>query len=542
MRNRHAPLFRLSSIAVIFLLLFLVHSGSKKALDPAYDRYPGPGDPLWRLNAMLTLQLGRNWVNYGLKSNGFVPQFIHPRPDARDATSPYVSYPPGFVLLPWAGAKILGTKLELTSIFGLGRAFHLLTAMMISLLVFFLFQKRGAGLIYSSAAALCPGALSLLVPAALAYFPFAWWADIIVLPFFFGLIVLELFLPPTTRFRRALHVLALLLGVLTDWLFFLLLGTLIVKDFSSRPRRWRPELFVIPAAYVLLHLALTIRASHVSDLIEKVTVRTGADETYSDRLEGLRNWWYTLAEQSSPYLAWAVLAALMLSVLLGASFPFRWRLKAGGSYLLEAAFLVCVPASLHFLLVNQHYAEHYYESLKLHFMAIVLFAGIIPALLYRGKAWMSTVLLAVVIAGSAALIHEFPSTTKDLLAKKVDLDPAFDEFCKAVYENSQPADIAFSPYLAIEDRLRPETSDPRVMSWSYARCDTYVYLAEQPSSIGLYFSLLNWTKLLRNTPHRLILWTKGDAGPEWKEALVPGTLKIHGEFRSQELKPVLKHK
>lgn len=533
MPSLSASALRAAALACVLAVLLLAHVRIGEILSPAISRFPGTGDPTWRINATQTLQLARNWYRYGLEKNHFLPYFMRPRVEEPYPTSPYVSYPPGFVLLPWLTAKATGTPPELEHVAAWGRLFHFLCAALVSLIVWGLCLRAKAGLPISTALAAASGLLVLLTPVAAIYFPLAWWADAAGLPFFLALIALELFLPATTPWRRALHAVVITGGVLCDWLFFLLLGVVILRDLLAGPRRIRPELFALPAAYLALHTTLTWRAGLLDDLWAKLAMRAGIDRQDLNLASGLRSWWGGFETEAGATLAWLTVAALLLTPVL-AVLRLRRREASG---CLEAAFLLCTPALLHFVLLHQHYYDHPYESMKLVLLSSLFWLGIMPAFVLgrqRGR-WQRALFTAALVGGAAALAYPYPALLRERVGRRIDLNPAAENFCRTVFRESDYPDIHFSPYLANSHPLGQGETDPRVHDWAYVACNGFVYLADRPGDVFDIYARGRWHGRLHGAPFRLLLWTRGAPGPEWAKVLVPGTSRAFGELRVQEL-------
>ncbi|HEY8279745.1 MAG TPA: hypothetical protein VIH99_08990, partial [Bdellovibrionota bacterium] len=210
----------------------------------------------------------------------------------RDFGAAYVSYPPAFVLIPLMVARWNGSSPQLEDINRLGSLFQLFTAILAATFVFLTAFNLGAFFWAAFGLGTLCSTVFIFSPSAFFYFPFAWWADVAGLLPFMLLLVLECVSEKWRKEKsfRILNGSVIVAGVFTDWLFFFLLAAFFLKDLSSRPRRWRPEIVAIPAVYGVLHLLFVVAGGQWQTLIATVLERIGLVSPTIGSFAGVSSW------------------------------------------------------------------------------------------------------------------------------------------------------------------------------------------------------------------------------------------------------------
>jgi hypothetical protein len=522
------------------LICAVFFAGVEKERSWLYGRYPAPGDNLWRINPSMTLVFARDWYNFGILKSNFIPRYRFSDSNIVGQGA-YLSYPPTFAFEPYVLAKIKGRAPQLEDVMKVGSLNHLACAMLVAGFVFFLARLfvspwMAAGL------ALAPGLLLLMIPAAFLFFPFGWWADMAGLPFFAAMLALEASASrwKNPRALRLLQALVAFAGVFTDWLFFLLLAAMVLKDLSARPRRWRWELWLIPLAYVLFHFMLVERINGWALLWAKLSLRTGLSA------EGIGFW------DSSRWLYRGLQRYLggeghLLYLFLLYSFPLvvilffrRWRFSDKARAWVESLFLLSLPIHLHAFVLHQHYLEHPYNSVK--FALLVCAAGfgllpLLPLLWLERRRWAEPMVLAGTVVAAGFYLMDCETLNQAALAKPMSLDQRIQDRCQEVFSGSSPAEISFSPHFATDDLLAKERKAPPsdINDWARPACGRNVYLASRPRDIVRMVKHSGWLFIPLEADVHFQLWTVGAPPKDWLPFLLPGTEKKTGELQVQEL-------
>jgi len=532
---------RAAAMLGVVLLLLAVNVHINELRSPAIGQYPGPGDSLWRSNLNQALAMSRSWLEAGIVKNNFTLHFMKPRVEDPSPGSPYVSYPPAFVLFPYAFAKVTGSTIELEHLSRWGMLCHFVCALLAALIVFLGAVRWGASILPTSVLAALAGTLVLLMPAAVKFFPFAWWADIVVLPFFLAMVSVESFAPKNSRFWKFFGILLIVLGVLSDWLFFLLVLCLVLKDLSSRPRKLRPELILVPAIYLAWHAWMVSQTGMLNALVTKMELRAGWKYQEIALAKGLRYFWDHL--ESGMGTTGAMLALLLLSLtpLFALLFFFRHRFALQTSLWIETTFLLCAPMLLHFLLLHQHYYEHPYEVLKLTVLVPLFWLGLLPllALAHTKHFALQILLLFFLTASSWGIGSGYSERISFAFSNPISVDSVLQRRCQEVYRNSSYHEISFSPDFATLGPLpfERQTPHPKVTEWAYMICNRQVYLSEQPEVVKDIYLAMRWKDYLQDTPYRFVLWTAGKPDKAWEKYLRLDSGQQLGELWKHEISP-----
>ena len=124
----------MGSVARWTLMLALVASAflyTLKAREETYDRFPGPGDGLWRTLNSNSLVFTRNWFLMGPAADNFLPNFNAYSIEKRLPPIFYVSYPPFFVFIPWAFSVVSGELPSLKLLMHLSLGAQAVTALLL---------------------------------------------------------------------------------------------------------------------------------------------------------------------------------------------------------------------------------------------------------------------------------------------------------------------------------------------------------------------------------------------------------------------------
>ncbi|HBC72760.1 MAG: hypothetical protein UX91_C0006G0083 [Candidatus Amesbacteria bacterium GW2011_GWB1_47_19] len=200
----------------------------------------------------------------------------------------YVSYPVGAIFPIYLFSLLLRQEPTIPIIMTIALINHYFTALFLGLFVFVLLKKLRLSTFAAFVFSLIPILLELLLPSPLYYFQQAYFTDQAVLLPLVLFIFLELWLDfyENKKIRFAvstLQVIVIFYGVLTDWLFLILLIAFYIKRFITnyRHRLIKPFIpgtliFFLPA---ILALGLyTIQISflgEMSQLSERFLSRTG---------------------------------------------------------------------------------------------------------------------------------------------------------------------------------------------------------------------------------------------------------------------------
>lgn len=510
------------------------------------DRYPGPGDGLWRMNSALASQAAREWYEEGILASGLAPRLQWRNTSDPGIVAPFLSYPPMFVLVPTVLARLAGVPPAYPFVKRIGSGAQLVLGGMCGLFVVFALLAFGAAPALALAFGGLAGAACIVMPPAVLFMPFSWWADTSVLPVYGAMLAAEAWQSWRGRSPelRALQAALAALGVLSDWLFFLLLGALLLKDLTARPRRFRWELALLPALYVARHIRLVITEGRLSHFQNKILERTGLAEGSPGFFDGLSAWFSGAFGILGPAGGFLYLASLVSLPLLAALFFFRHRLHPRLRAWAELTFCASLPVHLHVLFTWQHYVGHIYGATKLAFLLPALWLGLVPGLLAtsraaRKRSWSPALLLLLTAGGAVAFYGSFAHIPGVAMANAQSLEPALERRCLDLASLSAAIDLSFSPDFANVDELASTRRIPAgkpVDSWARFPCVRVVHLAMSPGEVASLYRLRLHRRIVTGLAYRLRLWTAGPPARHWEPYLEPGSRVRVGELEAHDLK------
>ncbi|MCL4374644.1 hypothetical protein M1523_02155 [Patescibacteria group bacterium] len=218
---------------------------------------------------------------------------------------PYISYPPGAVIPIYLLAVLLGHEPTVAMVMGFNLFSHVVTALLLTYLAFFLFKRALKNALFSYVLPLIPGLLFLLLPGVLFWQQNIYFADqAVILP------VVIIMLIEIVRDQRQSQRLTTILniaqpivmvyGSLTDYFFLFLLIVLYLKRLltdkqiksvksliTTTLRFWWPALLTY-AAFILQVIYL----GGLAHLQEKLLQRTGMQMAESNiRLRFFEIFW-----------------------------------------------------------------------------------------------------------------------------------------------------------------------------------------------------------------------------------------------------------
>lgn len=428
---------------------------------PMFGAVPGLGDGSWRSLHMHALQFWKNWQHEGMARSRFILHFNPFSIERESMTSYYVSYPPGFLFLPFFLSKFLGVPPSLEGLMTLSLAAHLACALAAACVVYY-FLRRTLCIDGVTAVSLgfCAGLAQLLHPAALLWFQNTWWPDTAVLPLLLAALFWELWRinHPELRGRALLlgETLLFLAGCLTDWLFFLYLGCVFLvrkrRGLLRRAEYWK-GLAAAPALALLYHLYVLHRTAGFGIFFLKLKERTGI----SPPPEGVGSWLSAL-DQSTGSAGIYIYFAMIPVSLLSLAILFLRREKLSGSLRLhELCVLAGLPFFLHNLIVYEHYSIHPYNTLKFATLFALFPFNTLPAWLFsrlkpgseRALFFRNLTLFLVAFLSLDSYLHlnrnTFSTYAVGLASEKKNLVDA----CRFISRRRSYTDLYFSPDLSV---------------------------------------------------------------------------------------------
>jgi hypothetical protein len=516
-------------LPLAFCLIFLcaVFAYTVHVRQPTFAKFPASGDNLWRQLSNGALMMAKNWQHAGPAESKWLMNFRPVSVELTPRISPYISYPPFFVALPYALHKLTGIKITLGLLMALSLLFHAALVLLVFFLLYFFLGGNGeSGPLFF---ATLGGFLAATLPPAVLYYQNAWWADVAVLPFFVALILLD---QGASRWKEKswfepLRYAVVIAGVCTDWLFYVLLGFLFLKNISARPRQILWKQYLAPAAlYLALHLALVANAGLIPALSTKIQQRTGILAEHLGWELGTRFWLYRFRTEFGLTGLAFYLLLFALQPLLWAAFFFRHRFGQKSRELLELTCVAAGPLFLHSLILHQHYYEHTYNLLKF----ILLFA-LVPTAAYAiwwqtsgisaRKKWAAFTFAAIL---TGAYASTFPRIYESFYAAPFNLPAGMQKRCEAVEQNTSYEDILFSPdfFSYVHPQLVEKMLPNPLGDWGFVACYKTIYLALSPREARYHLAV--WRNL-ENKKFRASLLLPGDKPPplQWRPFLRENT-------------------
>lgn len=520
---------------LLFLFLAAVFVHTVHIRKNTFDRFPGPGDNLWRNLHADALVATRNWFDNGPLMSGLAPNLAVPVLGNLNLNAPaYLSYPILFVAIPWAVAKISGSDPSLRLLMQLSLVAAFLSAIFLSFFLYHLLRLAGLERASAWILALVGGALFLELPGSILFFQNTWWADVAVLPFFILLLALEIAADRGRPCPKFIVAAVVALGLFSDWYFLCLVISLVAWRVLARKKIGR-ELIWPTLAFFAFHLALVTYHKGWEHFLTKISQRTGADPNLASPIFGLSTWIRTVEEVGGNFgllvysFSWLLLPLLIYFVIQGKKNP-----------LLKYSFLILAATHLHFMVVRQHYYEHAYEALKLSFLFSALPFVFLPAwILLRFPRWKLLV-LGILFISIALYARTFPPLYAAKLANAISMDASVQARAEALRPEIGPKDVLFSPDFASREVLRSysEGELAAVHEWSQRLSHREILLAKSPAEIPAIAQAGGWEI---DSDLRLRLIYAGTLDPIWREVVVEGTEVKAGDLTLIDLNAAKLH-
>lgn len=515
----------LFSLVLAICALVAVFIYSVEIRKGTFNRFPAPGDSFWRTLQGQSLLFSRNWYLEGPLASGFAPDFrSYSVETAYWGRGAYLSYPPLFAIVPWAVASLIGKFPDLAMLMWISLVTHFISALLLLFLLYRWLQQAHLSSTASVYLAAVPSVLLLLVPGGLIFFQHTWWADIVVLPFILGLILLDSYLDEFghRRWFRLGYGFLVLLGSFADWSFHLLTLCVLLRRLSDAGVRSHWKLHLYPmGAQLLFHLFTVLRTGQWENFISKIQVRTGLVKEGFSFSEGVIGWIRTI-ETSYGFAGLALyLGTLLFLPVLLYLFAKRSHFSSGKKKLTELAFLLLVPAHLHSFILHQHYYEHTYESLKFAFPLLSIAFALIPAflwLLFRERKAAMPMIGVGVLAVGLVYAQGFSKGYQSALQGSINLDEVSQRVCERVALNTGFSDIIISPDFGTRLVFEAYTNEQRanLHEWADLVCYKAVYLILYPEQVKLAAVFLGWKNNLKKGSFRVRGLFAGEPPKLWQ--------------------------
>lgn len=326
----------------------------------------------------------KNWYREGALKLRFV-MFEEPRSvefPTLDSREPYISYPPGTIFPLYIISKLKGDEPGPAVVMAYNIANHLLIALFLALMAFFLLYGARFSAPFSFAMALVPPVVEMLMPAPLYWHQNVFFSDqAVILPIALFLF-LEVIRDHVTGNKAVAYMLAglqaavFICGALTDWIFYFVAVAVFIKRILTGAFRKRllrgainALLFWWPAALALLVLALQLFRFHY-DIMGKLLFRAGLSEpgsAYTARF--YETFWkgYVAQGYGKPaiYILWFSLAATLFLLLFALHARLRKKSVHGGlKNMIAMTAMLTVPFFAQIYIFKNHSAIHDFSALK----------------------------------------------------------------------------------------------------------------------------------------------------------------------------------
>lgn len=516
------------SRARIFLMVAILLSlfvSSLEVRNITFNRFPAPGDYLWRSLHTHTLNFTRNWHWEGPLKHGFTPGF-HSASVEKDGHAPYVSYPPMFVIIPWAIASLLGQYPTLALLMKISLGTQLLSVFLFLILLRRTLALSGIRGWASAAAATLAASFLIFVPAALLFFQNTWWADIAVIPFFLLMLIFDSYSAcyGDRRWFRIVTALLVFLGCATDWLFHCLVACIFLRRLTSgREKKFWPELLLPMAVQIAWHAVMVVQSGRIQPFFYKIQVRSGLEGQKFSTQEGLAIWLKTLENYFGSLGLYLCFALLVIFPFLVLAFFFRNRFGERVKNLCEFSFLITAPMLIHFSLLHEHYIEHVYEFLKLTLPLLSLAFVVLPALFWmKASSWRGkTVIAAVLFCAAGIYASAFPKIYRDTLGKHISLDPRIQAVGESISAHVGFNDVLISPDFFTRRVFHDQAGqgDPKKVEGEQLVTHKEIYLADEPATFRKIYLWRRWEFYLKGKEHHFRGVFLGEPKAIWQKYL-----------------------
>jgi len=478
-----------------------------------------------------TCVCARNWYAEGPWNLRFVmywePGSVESNLESR---TPYTSFPPGAIVPVYLLAKILGKEPSIRMVMAYNLFSHFCIALLLGLLTFFTTRRLGFQRGVSCLFALIPAILYLWFPVAFYEHEMGYFSDQAIMPLFALYALLEVHRTAPDAGRRARYLawaqgLIAFCGVLTDWLFILVLFcAYLIRLFRgefgrSIPRvLGRSTLFAMPVFLALLLFALQLHHLNAfPKLSERFWKRTGFVEQKYTAKNGQRetippwknlitfplksNFWKRHIRDGfgglgKPLILGSTLVAAALLITLAL---LRFTGKPAPPALVFSAqlsFLMLAPCLFYLHVFKEHcsFMLHSFTALKFALPLALLPLAVFPACLLSlfRRSWLhwggagAAVLLACGWAYSLDTVRKtsFPERPKDYIPIGNFIAAHTDYF-----------DVVFSPDHSIADRPPQNTAYSKKLVYKLASPkDIPAVVASIPGDYRVCLFILNSEK------------------------------------------------
>jgi hypothetical protein len=510
--------------AALGLFVVLLFAHTVRARAPWFGKL-SDGRMFW-LTAH-TWRVLENWWEEGALSSRFLlydnPRSVEHR--SRADRVPYVSYPPGAMLPPFALARITGIRPSPSLIMAYDLANHLAIALLLAALGFAAARSSGIEPRLAALAGASPAAVVLLAPGPMYWFQNVYFADqAVILPFVLAL-VLEWARGSGGRAGRLAARLSpwvVLWGCLVDYLFVfvtlaLFVGRWLAGEHGLRPAaRLRATLrfWLAPAAALALFGLHLAASGEARSLVGRALWRAGPATRAADGGEAHPLlFWLPAARFQYGASGVALLVASALA-LAGLAIAARRRADAtpaerrGAARLLGLAALALAPCLAQLYALRQHSAIHDFSVLKLVVPLallpfVVLPLAVLERLRARRPAAAGRRAGLVVLATTAAAATYLGAVHPGFAALFPPSGVGHAKAAALLRRECGYRDIVFSPHLEI-DRYPPQ-----LLALSRER----VYRVAGPRDLRR--RAREMTAGLEE-PYRLCVLLLGGTPPEWR--------------------------
>ncbi|MBX7221952.1 MAG: hypothetical protein K1Y36_18510 [Blastocatellia bacterium] len=334
-------------------------------------------------NTGTTLRYTRNWYHEGIFKLNFL-MVENPRSvefPTLKSRAPYISYPSGGIVPIYVLSLLRGEEPTVGLIMGYDLANHYLLALVLLLLTFRVMCGAGYPLFATAVLSLIPPLLELLLPGPLYWHQNVFFVDQAVMLPFALYILLELLRDTEAKPERAVLVLqqlVLVWGILSDWLFVLLLVATYLKRLVNRQIGTSPKEIVVgtvrfslmPILALVPYLYQLASQDLFGLLKERFLFRTGATNAEVQFTQNFSSlfWGQYIPEQYGAIGVWLIWGTLLFWLGLGTAWyfgkrtglpvPARWFLLWGLSG------MVLIPCFLQVYIFRNHSAIHDFSALK----------------------------------------------------------------------------------------------------------------------------------------------------------------------------------
>lgn len=438
-----------------------------------------------------TIKFTKNWLHEGPLALRFLmlenPASVElPTLASRQ---PYLSYPPGAIVPFYLLCKLRGTEPEPARLMNFNLANHFLVALSMALLVFVLLRQLHVAHIGATLLATIPIMAVLLTPGPLYWHQNVFFSDqAVILPFaVFALLEVwrdRFHAKPARMAVGMAQSLVMFMGVLTDWLFVVVVAVVYgkrllngelgkgVTGFLAGSTR-----FLAPAFAALGLFAYQLYEQNAfQGLLGIYLARAGVAEVgaaYAQRFP-LVFWQRHIATaygQPAVILLWTGLLVFGASTVRLLAHHLRGRpVNEASRNITNAAGILLVPCFAQVYALQNHSVIHDFSTLKFALPYATVPFVLLPLLvasffgmdIARGVSFrrvsvrVPVFAIVMVVTAAVLVLHEHPRFRKFFPRP----NPEVAQLGRFVAENTEYRDIVFSPQLEIKN------APPQLLSYS----------------------------------------------------------------------------